>query len=235
LPYAGGSAAIYYRWHAAFPEDIDLCPIELPGRLSRWKEPAFCDVRALVKALNQGVSSLLDIPFAFFGYSMGALLAYEWARELLQQSGEREPEHLIVAARGAPHLRPEFLHTRDAMPDEELIECIVSRYGDRLLPILEDPEMRALVLRTMRADLGMLDAYVHEEGRRLGAPITAIGGERDAIVAPEALRAWARLTSGRFCLEMRAGDHFFIHSDREGLIHAVRSCLAMPDCAASNR
>lgn len=224
LPYAGGSAAIYYKWHAAFPEDIDLCPIELPGRIARLKEPPVSDLQALVRALHAGVAGLLDVPFAFFGYSMGALLAYEWAREL-KRRGERAPEHLIVAARGAPHLPPEFVHESATASDEQVIASIFGRYGERLQAVLAEPDMRAIVLRIMRADLALLDGYVYRDEGRLSLPVTAIGGEQDQLVTRGSLREWGKVSSGAFSEWMLAGDHFFIDSDRDRLIQIIQSSL----------
>ncbi|HKY34939.1 MAG TPA: thioesterase domain-containing protein [Polyangiaceae bacterium] len=226
LPYAGGSAAIYHRWHAAFPQNVDLCPIELPGRIARLKEPPFSDLPALIKALHEGVAALLDVPFAFFGYSMGALIAYEWARELMRR-GERSPERLIVAARGAPHLPPAFVHDSASASDEQVIANIFGRYGQRLQAVLAEPDMRTIVLGIMRADLTLLDSYVYQGDGQLSVPIAAIGGEHDPLVARDSLRAWNKVTSANFSEWMLAGDHFFIDTDRGRLIQIIQNCLGI--------
>jgi surfactin synthase thioesterase subunit len=223
LPYAGGAATLYYRWQSSFPDDIDVCPIEFPGRLTRLAEPPFRQVGPLVRSLSSALDPYLDIPFAFFGYSLGALIAYEWAREVVRRRG-LEPVHLIVAARAAPSTRiPNVLTER--MSDDDLIARINGLYGARIQTVLSDPEMRAIVLRIMRADLAMLDAYTYKEETMLRAPITVLGGEHDSAVARESLGEWAKHTSGAFSLRMFAGDHFFLHADEPAVIGAVKAVL----------
>src|SRR5579859_3905311 len=75
LPYAGGGASMFRDWTTGLPADIDVCPILLPGRESRVREPAFSRVEPLVEALAPAVLPYLDVPYALFGHSMGALIA----------------------------------------------------------------------------------------------------------------------------------------------------------------
>ena len=117
LPYAGGSALIFRAWSNALPADIEVCPIQLPGRSTRSKEQPFTEISALIQVLAQALSSLLDRPFAIFGHSLGALIGFELARQLRRQyslspvrlfvSGGRAPQesrrdsrHLCVAGKG---------------------------------------------------------------------------------------------------------------------------------------
>jgi surfactin synthase thioesterase subunit len=225
LPYAGGAATIYHRWQSAFPQSIDVCPIEFPGRLSRLKEAPIRQVRPLVESLCAALDGHLDIPFAFFGYSMGALIAYECAREVLRRR-RLEPEHIVVAALAAPHVRVSL--RTEALLDDDLILKIVNLYGARIQSILADPEIRAIVLGMIRADLGLLDAYEFEPGPMLRAPITVLGGDRDPSVTCESLGEWSKHTRGTFALRIFAGDHFFLHADEPAVIASVISALHVP-------
>jgi surfactin synthase thioesterase subunit len=226
LPYAGGAATIYHRWQAGMPDEVDVCPIELPGRLSRLNDPPFREMGPLVRALSAALDPHLDLPFALFGYSMGALVAFEWARDVALRRG-LEPVHVIVAARGAPHLPSSFVHVTDSMTDRDLIARIVGLYGARIEAVLSDRELLAIVLRMMRADLGLLDTYRYQDGQPLRAPITVLGGMRDAIVPRDALDGWAKQTSGAFDLRMFAGDHFFLHAEESSVIAAVKGALGL--------
>src|SRR5215467_3967748 len=75
FPYAGGSSSSYRSWSAALPEGIEICPVELAGRGNRFQEAPCRDLGGLVRDLSNELRPLLDIPFAIFGHSMGALLS----------------------------------------------------------------------------------------------------------------------------------------------------------------
>ena len=224
LPYAGGSAALYRSWHGHFPESIDLCPVELPGRLARRHDPVVADIAGVVGALDEAATPLLDIPFAFFGYSMGAVLAYEWAHRVSIRQRERF-RHLIVAARPAPHLAPRQRYIHPSMTEEEFVDSLGKRYGNRLQPVLAHAELRAHAIGVMRSDLGMLDAYVHEQRSPLDTPITAIGGTDDTLVPHQDLHAWGQLTGATFTPHQVPGDHFFIQSRESDLPRLIVGAL----------
>src|SRR5437764_15252250 len=97
FPYAGGGGSLFRAWSREAPQSVDVCAIQLPGRETRFAEPAFTDVALLVERLYSTMLPLLNIPFVFFGYSMGALIAFELARTLQGQSG-LGLKHLFVAA-----------------------------------------------------------------------------------------------------------------------------------------
>ncbi len=216
FPYAGASAALYRSWVSAFPSSVDVCPVELPGRLSRLSEAPFTRIEPLVEALTRGLRPLLDVPFAVFGYSMGALVGYEWTRHLLRE-GLPGPQSIIVAARGAPQLPPRFSHAAGGCDDDQLSELILQRYGPRISAVLREPELRRIVLGMMRADLELLDNYVYAEAAPLRVPIMALGGEDDRTVPRDDVLAWRLLTSGPFQSTLLPGDHFFL-LDRPGQV-----------------
>lgn len=226
LPYAGGAGTIYHRWQGQLPASIDVCPIELPGRLGRHRETPFRAVRPLVAALFDALDGWFDGPVAFFGYSMGALLAHECARELRRRHG-REAEHLVVAARWAPHAVDRYRSTR-RLTDGEFVAEMSRRYGDRLRAMADDPEMLALMVRILRADLALLEDYAYEEEPPLAAPITVLGGERDLVVSPALLGGWSTCTRGSFATRVFPGGHFFLHEDEPAVVSAVSSILACP-------
>jgi medium-chain acyl-[acyl-carrier-protein] hydrolase len=124
LPHAGGSALLYRPWLRMFPAGIDICPIELPGRGARLREPAFTRMSTLVDALAEVLEPLLSVPFAFFGHSMGAAIAFEAAKRLRRPGG---PVHLFASGRPAPDslYEPRALHR---LSDTELVVALV-RFG----------------------------------------------------------------------------------------------------------
>src|SRR6185437_11668624 len=82
FPYAGGGASMYRDWAGAMGDSIEVWPIQLPGREARFCEPAFTRLAPLVEGLADAVGPHLDRPFALFGHSLGALVAFELARLL---------------------------------------------------------------------------------------------------------------------------------------------------------
>src|SRR5450631_3469513 len=102
FPYAGGGASLFHAWSEHLPPEIEVCPIQLPGREARLSEQAFSQVDTLLAALVPILLPYLDKPYAFFGHSMGALISFELARMLQRDALARPPLRLIVSGRRAP-------------------------------------------------------------------------------------------------------------------------------------
>src|SRR5690348_15855875 len=85
FPYAGGGATAYLQWQKDILPEVDICPIELPGRGKRFIEQPFTSLAPLIEALAEGIEPYLTMPFVFFGNSTGGLFSFELARYLRQQ------------------------------------------------------------------------------------------------------------------------------------------------------
>lgn len=205
LPHAGGDTWMFADWHNALPPSIDVCPIRLPGRGSRIADPAIADLDALVAALVDGLSGLLDRPFAVFGHSMGALIGVTLARALARERG-LSPVLFCAAACRAPHLVG-ALAPISQLPDHLLLAAMQRRYG-RPLDFADNPDLLRLVLPTLRADLSLCETPMPSR-RDLACPIVAYGGRHDASVDAAALDGWEDHTSGAFRYHVVDGDHFF--------------------------
>src|ERR1700694_2711560 len=105
FPYAGAGASIFRAWPDGLPTDVEVCPVQFPGRGTRLMERPFTRLSPLVEALAQALVPLLDKPFAFFGHSLGALVGFELARQLRRQTGV-QPVRLFVSADRAPQIPP---------------------------------------------------------------------------------------------------------------------------------
>src|SRR5262245_38688233 len=125
FPHAGASAAVFRPWIRALPKHVDLCRFEPPGRFGRPTDPAIDDMESFLNSFDGAAGQLLDRPFAVFGYSLGAIMAFEWARLVRSRRGV-EPVCLIVAARGAPHLNTPMPIFSD-LPDAELLSALERR------------------------------------------------------------------------------------------------------------
>jgi len=82
LPRAGGTAADFATWGRAFDGDVEVCAVQLPGRLRRYREPAMRAAAPIAREVIRAVKELDDLPLVLFGDCMGAIVAYEIARQL---------------------------------------------------------------------------------------------------------------------------------------------------------
>lgn len=227
FPYAGGNALIYRKWPEAFPASsgVEVLPLQLPGRGNRLNEPAFARCEPLVETLAAALSPHFDRPFAFFGHSMGAMIAFELAR-LLQLRGHPGPQHLFASGSPAPHLRSDESPTYN-LPDAEFIEEL-RRLKGTPTQVLENPELMQLMMPLLRADFALTQTYVYREGPKLNCPFTVFGGREDEEVRGEKISAWCELTSGGCSLKVLDGGHFFIHTAEEQLLQALKQELLRP-------
>jgi medium-chain acyl-[acyl-carrier-protein] hydrolase len=218
FPYAGGGASAFRGWAERLPGLVEACPVQLPGRETRFREPAFTRLTALVEALAGALAPRLDRPFAFFGHSLGALVAFELSRRLRRERGVR-PTRLFLSGCGAPQTRAPApaIH---ALPAEEFREEL-RRLNGTPAAVLENDELLGLVLPTLRADFSLWETYAYLPGPPLACPITALGGLGDDAVGRRDLDAWREQTTGAFRLRMLPGDHFFLHSAQPLVAQAV--------------
>ncbi|MCP3958837.1 MAG: thioesterase [bacterium] len=222
FPFAGGGAQAYRTWPTEMPEEIEVLPVQLPGRERRLREMPFVRMEPLIDALARVLDPYLDLPFAIFGHSMGGAIGYEVARRLVSDRG-LSPVHLLVSARHAPHKTPED-KADYALPDAELVERLREMNGTPA-EVLEHPELMALMLPLIRADFELNDTYRAVDRPPLECPVTAFGGLRDKEVTQRDLEAWREVTTGSFELRMFPGDHFYLHEDRDRLTRLVAQAL----------
>ncbi|MGW8066611.1 thioesterase II family protein [Streptomyces ziwulingensis] len=216
VPYAGGGTAAFQGWGELLPETVEPWVLRLPGREARYREQPRTDVSVLVKEAAAVLAPALDGPYALFGHSLGALIAFELARELRHSHG-RPPVHLAVSARSAPHLplRHAVVHR---LPDDLLLEALDQRFHAIPPAIRDDPQMRALYLPALRADVTLLETYVHTPAPPLSCPVTAYGGRDDPEFGPGELDGWRRHTASAFRLRTFPGGHFFLNAGRAELV-----------------
>ncbi len=221
--YAGGSAHAYASWQAALGPEIEVAAVQLPGRGARMREAPYTSMAALVPALAQHVLLRQDrTPFAFFGHSMGALVALELARFCARHQLSM-PERLIVSGATAPQRRgaPRMLH---ALDDEALIDALRD-YDGSPPEVLAHRELMELLLPMIRADFALIENYVYRPGRLLEVPVTVFVGENDGHAALEHASDWQKETSGPCNVHPFPGGHFFINSARDAVLAVLRGQL----------
>ena len=207
FPYAGAGALIFRKWSDALPREVEVCPIQLPGRGTRLKEPPFTKLPSLIEALARALDPLLDKPFAFFGHSLGALIGFELARQIRRQYG-LIPVRLFASAGCAPQIphRALPIHT---LPDNQFL-AELRRLNGTPRELLDHEELMEVMLPILRADFALYETYLYSTEPPLSCPISAFGGLQDRRVSASDLEAWRSQTSASFSLRMFPGDHFFL-------------------------
>lgn len=226
FPHAGGSAWAFREWSSWMPERIEVCAAQLPGHGNRIREPALDDFPLLLDRLARALEPELDRPFAMFGHSMGALLAFEVARTLRERTGA-EPLHLFVSGHNGPRAAEE---SDDLDELEELDDATLT---DKLRElnctprqVLENTELMGLMLPVIRADFAVCQTYAHRDGPRLACPMTVLGGLADPRTDREGLEAWRCETEGPVTVRHLPGDHFFIATQGPLIVQTIAREMA---------
>jgi surfactin synthase thioesterase subunit len=226
LPPAGRGAATYRKWPSLLPPELSVFRIQPPGRETRFREPCCADLNEYLWTLFELIERAPGEPFALFGHSLGALLAFELVHLLRERTG-KEPEHLFVSAFRSP--RAELPLLTRALPDARSLMELLQLYGAVDGGILQHPEIVELMLPAVTADLGLLASYHYRERPPLACPITVLGGRADRWVSLHDLWAWQPMTGGDFAVHVLPGGHFYIESALSMVIDIVRRSL-LPAC-----
>jgi medium-chain acyl-[acyl-carrier-protein] hydrolase len=204
FPHAGGGTNVVVPGAVA---------VRLPGREARMAEAPFERMAPLVDALANAIEGYLDQPFAFFGHSMGAVVAFELAREL-RRRGRPLPSRLIASAARAPQFRRNHV-PQPAPPDGQLL---------RELKI--PAELERAVLPSLRADTALYRNYIYSEDAPFDFPIRAYGGLDDANIRREHLEGWREQTAGTFAVRTFRGGHFYMQESAVEFRAALEADLA---------
>jgi surfactin synthase thioesterase subunit len=222
FPHAGAGASVYHPWSRVLPRSIQVCAAQLPGRENRLRERPFTDIHALVNDLAEEIRRVPPLPFAFFGHSMGAAIAFELAFEL-RRRGLPTPVHLFASAFRAPHL-PATLPPLATEVEPRFLAGVQERYGQIPQEILNEPELVQLIVPVLRADLALIETYTGA-ATAVTCPITVLAGSNDHTVSEQELRAWCRHTTEDCQIEVIPGGHFFVKDSREQVVAVVERRL----------
>jgi medium-chain acyl-[acyl-carrier-protein] hydrolase len=220
--HAGGGPAFFRPWRAPLAPDIAVHRVLLPGREWRLEEPAFRHITELVGPLCAALEPYLDQPYALFGHSMGAVVAYEVACRFPGPS-RAGPTCLIVSGRRALGLGPSS-RPLSGLPDDEFL-AEVGRLNGIPPEVLNEPELLDMLLPTLRADFELAETYQPLPGGRLSCPVVAYLGTDDPEVDYEGVLAWREVTTGEFSMRAFRGDHFYLKGGRPDVLNAVRDDL----------
>jgi medium-chain acyl-[acyl-carrier-protein] hydrolase len=227
FPYAGGGPAVFRTWSAKLPNPIEAWIAHYPGRGSRHQEPPIKQIITLAERLSRAIQPLLDKPCAFFGHSLGGLVAFELTR-YLHRNNLPQPQILFVSACRAPHL-PDPYPPIHALPNMEFIISLQQLNG---IPfeLLQQSDVIHLLLPILRADFEAIETYVYTPDEpSLGCPIVAFGGLDDPSASKECIEGWGLHTNSSFRSRYFPGDHFFINTARDSVIAAILTEVTSSD------
>jgi surfactin synthase thioesterase subunit len=210
LPHAGGGATAYRSWTAGLPEFVQICPVQLPGRETRLSEPLCTRFDLLVDSIDRELRSWVDLPFAIFGHSMGALLAFEWVHRL-RRAGAPMPVWLFLSGRRAPDAQGDDAGLLHSLSDREFVKELTRLYDGIPQEFHENESLKEVFLPILRADIAVVESYRFQQDEPLDCPITVFAGINDASVSWDELMAWKHHTRRRFAMQVLPGGHFYPH------------------------
>jgi surfactin synthase thioesterase subunit len=223
FPYAGGGPQVFAGWADCLPDAVEVVGVRLPGRENRFRERPYRAWAPLLDDLAALMQGAADLPFAFFGHSLGGRIAYELARRL-EETGRPAPRQVIVSGCRAPATaqRGPLMH---AMTSPDLRRRLEEMQG---VPeeILGNDRLMTLLEPMLRADLELAEIWTSSPVP-ISCPVAALCGAQDRIDPPDAMRPWSRATAGRFVYAEFDGGHFFIHDNRTAVLAAVARLLEL--------
>jgi medium-chain acyl-[acyl-carrier-protein] hydrolase len=186
------------------------------------QDPPIDNLAELIEEAARSLRPFLRPPFAFFGHSMGSLIAFELCRKLRTLQWP-SPECLFVSGMRGPNL-PRFHAPRYNLPESALIQELRAFDGTPEA-VFQDGELMELIVPTFRADLAICDRYEFLRDRPLQLPICAFAGHDDPEAPPAMVDAWREQTLREFSLHVISGGHFFINSARQAVLDIIGSEL----------
>jgi surfactin synthase thioesterase subunit/glycosyltransferase involved in cell wall biosynthesis len=232
FPSAGAGTSAFRGWADALPAGVIICPARLPGRESRLAEVPFRRMDPLVSELAEAILPYLQQPYALFGHSMGAAIAFELSR-LLRRLKRPQPAALFVSGARAPQFR--LGHPPPPEPSEEEFLAELDRLEGLPDEVLRNRDLLRVVLPALQADTALYRNYAYCEEPPLDCPIRAYGGLEDPNVRPEHLEAWSKQTTNAFALRTFPGGHFFVETARTQFLRALAADLAADLAALLDR
>ncbi|ANY69436.1 hypothetical protein BBD42_25335 [Paenibacillus sp. BIHB 4019] len=224
FPFAGASSMYYYKWKKHISDQIDFVPVELAGRGARPRDPLYHTFDEAIEDVYKQIDSIIDDgPYAFFGHSMGSMLAYELSHKLREQQ-RHDPTMIFVSGRWAPHIqRPDLVNP--STPDDQLKERLLE-LGGTSPELFENPLLADAFIPILRADFYAMESYVYDSSREpLSIAINAMTGVKDWDVNKRDFAEWGKHTTGEFSVHKFMGGHFYINDSFDTVIQHINRTL----------
>ncbi|MFB6258520.1 MAG: SDR family NAD(P)-dependent oxidoreductase, partial [Flavobacteriales bacterium] len=232
FPYFAGGASVFSDWHEQLPDDVEVCPVQFPGREERADEEAYDDVFELVAKMADVIEPLLSIPVAFYSHSSGAGIAFELARYLRREMNVH-PVKFVVGGWRAPDMDSPFPHLQKIDDQEVYEDKNIPHIKDHLrsleIPdsVVDNEELFNEMLPALRADILLGKKYSYYEESPLSCPILAIGGTDDSVFSEKDIKEWEKHTASDFEYQEVKGGHLFCRDNKEELLALLKNEVAV--------
>jgi surfactin synthase thioesterase subunit len=221
FPHAGGSTQYYAPFAQAFTSDIKRIAVQYPGRKGSHDVASFTGISDLADRVCRMLSPLnpSDGKVAFFGHSMGALVAFEVAHRL-EASGSPIAA-LFVSACAAPG-RIGYEHIPES--DRGLLDAVSEMTGVNP-EFLENEEFAAKILPTLRGFKAIAN-YDCAPETTVSCPIFAFLGDDDDVATSDKVAPWVERTTAEFSARVFTGHHFYINDHLPELVSDLEDKLS---------
>lgn len=223
LPYAGGSKSIYHKWKNIMNNNIQLEPIELKGRGSRYSDGFYTNFEDAINDIYSQVEhKIMEDEYAIFGHSMGSLMAFELYYKIVENGG-KIPKHIFFSGHRAPHCirTKKPIHN---LPDDEFMNEII-KLGGTPIEVVQNDELCKLVTPILKNDFRLLESYEYNHKNNLiECDITVLNGEEDTLTFQE-IDEWKLHSSKNTRILTFQGGHFFINNNMNKIIKLIESTL----------
>jgi len=224
FPHAGAGVGAFRSWLGLLSPEIELGVVRAPGREKRFGEAPFRELRPLLEALVPELTRALRQPFAFFGHSIGALVAFEAARQIRRQNGRVGPVALFVSGRRSPRTFDQVRRVLSGLPPSEL-RTVVAELGGTPAEILDSEEMFEIVSVALRADLALSESYDYQPDEPLATEIRALVGSAESHLTVGDAAGWADETTRGFRVIEFDGDHFGFMQNPASIVGVINEEL----------
>jgi pyochelin biosynthesis protein PchC len=229
FPHAGGSASYFYPVSAALSPNIEVLAVQYPGRQDRRNEKNIEDIGELADRAFDAVMPWCKGPVAFFGHSMGAIVAFEVARRLERKAGITPLALIVSGRRGPATQRTENVH----LLGDDGIAAEMRRLSGTNAALLDEQELADMILLATRSDYKAIETYRYQPGVKLSCPILALTGEDDPLTTRIEVEDWAQHTSREFALSAYPGGHFYLNDQPAEIIGKIFDYLTSLQAGAN--
>ena len=224
FPHAGADPEQFRDWSQGLADHIELVTLRLPGHGSRLKETPYDCWAPLLEDTFLALQPYLSEPHAFYGHSFGGRLAYEMAR-LAQTYYSGLTRHLFISGCRSPDSQQPlpYLHT---LPQDDFVQALV-KLDAVPQSLLQDKRLMRLLEPVIRSDLKLSELWSHCPDDGLDIPLTALYGSDDPLDTAASMMNWREFTRRAFELIEVRGNHNFLRSQRNRLLHIINTHLGL--------
>lgn len=221
LPFAGGSKYSFRDFVKQAPPTLNIIPIELPGRGTRYNEVLLESLPHMTEDVYNQLKYRLDTPYAIYGHSMGTIIAYLLTVKLIARQ-YTPPMHLFVSGADGPS-RWNQLKSRHLLPKNEFFQEIQSLGGVNP-EILSNQELVDFFEPILRADFKACDTFFLDDPQKINVPVTVLLGTNDHSNAFQG-KAWQEVSHTDILIQKFEGDHFFIFDHETEILKLIEKKL----------